>query len=168
MKKYVSANEHYEISKFLYYESDLLDQEKYEDWLDILTEDFVYVVPVKEVRGTDRYDYYSDQNYYFKDDKRGLEDRIKRLLHREGWASKMHTQTRRFISNITASKEDSYIMVEYNIMLARTEPDVVDNALITGRRVDQIVKDADGYQLHSRNLYLDQTSLVIYNLYFPI
>lgn len=170
MKTYVSSNEHYEISRFLFEEAELLDHEDYTQWLALLSDDFTYVVPVKEVRGRNREEYYAGHNYYFKDDRKGLEDRIKRLLHKEGWSSKMHTQTRRFITNIIAFRSDGgdTISVEYNLMLARTEPDIVDSVIITGRRVDQILEGKDGFLLKSRRLYLDQTSVVIYNMYFPI
>lgn len=166
----ITSDEYYRIVQFYFNEAKLLDEEKYDSWLQLLTEDFIYVVPVKEIRGKNRDSYFSSDNFYFKDDRKGLEDRIRRLQHKEGWSSKMHTQTRRFISNVIPSHDyaSGKLEVECNLLLARTEPDIVDNLTLTARRVDTLVESSDGLRISSRKIYLDQTSVVIYNMYFPI
>ena len=37
----------YEVEEFLYQEAELLDERRFEDWLDLLTEDIRYWMPIR-------------------------------------------------------------------------------------------------------------------------
>lgn len=94
------------IETFLYYEARLLDELQFDRWLELLTEDCVYWVPIDPHGGDAR----REVSIHLHD-KRRLEDYIIKL--RTGWAHSQIPQSRtsRQISNVEvwgAGDGDSY------------------------------------------------------------
>ena len=154
-----------EIEKFFYREADLLDSNRLEDWLGLLTEDISYEMPVRTTRERGQPDV-SSQMAHFSEDHRSLELRVKRLGTDFGWAENPPSRTRRFISNIRVEntpnpnevKAYSYFLL-YRSRDASTQPE-----LIAGQRQDVLRKLDGGWKLASRLIIVDQTVLGTRNL----
>ena len=154
-----------EIGEFFYREADLLDSNKLEGWLELLTEDISYEMPVRLTRERGQPDV-SSQTGHFSEDRRSLELRVKRLGTDFGWAENPPSRTRRFISNIRVEntpnpnevKAYSYFLL-YRSRDASTQPE-----LIAGQRQDVLRKLDDGWKLASRLIIVDQTVLGTRNL----
>ena len=61
-----------EIENFLYAEAELLDNRRYEEWLDLFTEDCHYWMPIRSTRvaGDEEHEFTREwENSYFDDDK---------------------------------------------------------------------------------------------------
>jgi len=154
-----------EIGQLFYREAELLDSNRLEDWLELLTEDISYEMPVRITRERGQPDV-SSQTGHFSEDRRSLELRVKRLGTDFGWAENPPSRTRRFISNIRVEntpnpnevKAYSYFLL-YRSRDASTQPE-----LIAGQRQDVLRKLDGGWKLASRLIIVDQTVLGTRNL----
>ena len=78
-----------EIEDFFFKEADLLDEREYDQWLDLLTEDIVYWMPMrKNVSYADRHKDITAENdvAWFHDDKDTLRKRVKQIQTGIHWA----------------------------------------------------------------------------------
>lgn len=154
-----------EVAEFLYREAKLLDSNSLEQWLELLTEDINYEMPLRMTRERGEPDV-SSQTGHFSEDRRSLELRVKRLGTDFGWAENPPSRTRRFISNIrventadpNAVKADSYFLL-YRSRGSSTQVD-----LISGERQDLLRRRDDGWKLASRLILVDQAVLGTRNL----
>jgi len=154
-----------EIGEFFYREAELLDSNRLEDWLELLTEDISYEMPVRITRERGQPDV-SSQTGHFSEDRRSLELRVKRLGTDFGWAENPPSRTRRFISNIRVEntsnpdevKAHSYFLL-YRSRDASTQPE-----LISGQRQDLLRKVDGRWKLASRLIIVDQAVLGTRNL----
>src|SRR5438132_14408414 len=70
---------------FLVGEAELLDRRRFEEWLDLFTDDLVYVAPVRAVRRARKNDVVEDSTL-FEDNKRSMTLRGRRLATDVAWA----------------------------------------------------------------------------------
>lgn len=85
-----------EIEDFLYYEAQLLDAWKLEEWRDLFTEDGHYIVP-----STDNPDGDLEMDLaLIDDDAEGLRGRIQRLMSTYAHIENPRSRTRRLVSNV--------------------------------------------------------------------
>ena len=72
-----------EIEDFLWSEADLLDEHQYDEWLDLFTEDAQYLMPIRRnvpsKEMDSEYIYKNTDMWWYRDDKRILEKRVKQL-----------------------------------------------------------------------------------------
>ncbi|HEU4344566.1 MAG TPA: 3-phenylpropionate/cinnamic acid dioxygenase subunit beta [Candidatus Binatia bacterium] len=154
-----------EVAEFLYREAELLDSNRLEQWLELLTEDINYEMPLRMTRERGQPDV-SSQTGHFSEDRRSLELRVKRLGTDFGWAENPPSRTRRFISNIRVEntadanevKADSYFLL-YRNRGSSTQAD-----LISGERQDLLRRRDGGWKLASRLILVDQAVLGTRNL----
>jgi benzoate/toluate 1,2-dioxygenase subunit beta len=103
-----------EIEQFLYKEARLLDTQKFEEWLDLFTEDACYWVPA----GHDDIDPTTHVSI-IHDDKTAMARRIKRLRSGHAYAQDPASRVHRIISNVelgAVEKADGGLTVN-NMML---------------------------------------------------
>ncbi len=154
-----------EVAAFFYREAELLDSNSLEEWLELLTEDIKYEMPVRITRERGQPDVSSEMGH-FSEDCRSLELRVKRLGTDFGWAENPPSRTRRFISNIRVEntsnpnevKAYSYFLL-YRSRGASTQVD-----LISGERQDLLRKLDGGWKLARRLIIVDQAVLGTRNL----
>jgi 3-phenylpropionate/cinnamic acid dioxygenase small subunit len=82
--------------RFLIHEARLLDEAKFDDWLDLFTHDAVYWVP-SEPAQRDPYDTVS----LIYDDRRLLETRVRRLSSPVIYSQEPRSRTTRIVTNVT-------------------------------------------------------------------
>jgi 3-phenylpropionate/cinnamic acid dioxygenase small subunit len=164
-----------DIEDFLYQEVDLLDERRYEEWLDLLSEDIRYWVPlVRNVkfgeweRETTREQ--MDLNW-FDEGKTTITQRVRQILTGIHWAEEPSSRVSHVLSNIRivdiepsvqAPKE---VTVKSRLLLYRNRV-ATETDLIAGKRQD-VLRQVDGHwKIARRVVKLDQNVLLAKSLTF--
>ena len=154
-----------EVAEFLYREAKLLDSNSLEEWLELLTEDISYEMPLRMTRERGEPDV-SSQMGHFSEDRHSLELRVKRLGTDFGWAENPPSRTRRFISNIRVENtaDPNEVKAGSYFLLYRSRGSSTQADLISGERQDLLRKRDGGWKLASRLILVDQAVLGTRNL----
>ena len=169
-----------EIEQFLYHEARLLDDRKFHEWLDLLTDDIRYWMPVR----SNRYPVISkaisilDGSRYEEDelskegelasmdeDKDSLTRRVARLDTGMAWAEDPPSRTRHFVSNVELEPgaTDSELKVYSNFIMYRTRGETEQDFYV-GKREDILRKEGGQWKVAYRKIVLDQTVLLAKNV----
>ena len=157
----------HEIEQTLYREAALLDAHDYDGWLDLLTDDVTYWVPVRSTRSADD----ADREFsavgeaaFFDEDRRMLELRTTKRQSGYAWSEDPASRTRHCISNVrVVERHGDEVMVNANMIVYRSRLDL-DVDWWVGRRVDRLRKVGGRWKIARREVYLDQTVLTSKNL----
>ena len=146
---------------FLNHEAELLDDWKLSDWMDLLTEDIDYRVPVRVTRERSGGSGFSESSFFMKEDWGSLKARISRLDSEYSWSEDPPTRTRHFVSNVRIKEGDKKdeLNVKTNIMLFRSFGDSTSYDLLSGERHDTLRRAGLSMKLSSRLVLLDHTTL---------
>ncbi|MDD2545917.1 MAG: 3-phenylpropionate/cinnamic acid dioxygenase subunit beta [Burkholderiaceae bacterium] len=163
----VDAETQRRIEQFLYREARLLDHERWDDWLALMTEDIHYWMPSMENRRrTDKKGAYQiDGGAYFNDNLLDLTRRITRFKQPSAWAEDPPTRHAHVISGIEvyAGAQPGEYTVHSTFVNYRSRVER-DNDLLVGRRED-VVRDVDGgLKLARRTILITQAVLMAKNL----
>jgi len=157
------------IEDFLYFEAELLDDRKLRDWLDLLTDDIRYWMPIRH-NTLERPDDVSEElakpgeGFYFNDDKKSLTIRVERVYLKNAWAEMPPSRTRHLISNVRIKKDDgSEIEVHSNFLVYRTRMET-DQDIFVGTRQDILRRIGAGFKIAKRTIILDQAVLSAKNI----
>lgn len=154
-----------EVAGFFYREAELLDSNNLEGWLELLTEDISYEMPVRlnRERGNPGV---SSETSHFSEDRRSLGLRVKRLKTDFGWAEDPPSRTRRFISNIRVetTSNPNEVKARSYLLLYRSRGTSTQVDLISGERQDLLRKVGGNWKLASRVIIVDQAVLGTRNL----
>lgn len=157
----------YEVERFLYDEAAMLDQRRYEEWLDLFTEDTHYFVPIRRTRLQHEIDQEFTQPgemAFFDDDKELLASRVTKLLSGRSWSEDPPSRTRHLVGNVRVVVDDgTELTVESNFHLYRTRLNSEEDSWI-GMRRDRLRRVGDSFQIARRTVFLDQTVLLSRNL----
>lgn len=158
----------HEVSQFIFLESELLDERRFREWLDLLTEDFHYWMPVRESLGTARKisEELSQPGEvaYFDDTKQIMEKRIKRMEIGPAWAEHPPSRTRHMISNIRIKgTSGDEIEVHSNFLTYRSRLEHDQDYFIGARQ--EVLRRVDGQlKIAKRTVILDQAILQAKNI----
>ena len=157
------------IEDFLYLEAELLDDRKLRDWLDLLTDDVRYWMPIRH-NTLERPDDVAEElakpgeGFYFNDDKKSLTIRVERVYLKNAWAEMPPSRTRHLISNVRIKKDDGgEIEVHSNFLVYRTRMET-DQDIFVGTRQDILRRDVAGFKIAKRTIILDQAVLSAKNI----
>jgi 3-phenylpropionate/cinnamic acid dioxygenase small subunit len=157
----------YEVESFLFFEADLLDSRRHDDWLRVLTADIHYWMPVRRTttaREVHREFTEPGAMAFFDDDFAALEMRVRRLSLGRAWAEDPPSRTRRLLSNIRLLAYDgAEVTVGLNFQLYRTRLNSEEDQWI-GRREDVLRREDDGFRLSKRHIFLEQTVILSQNM----
>jgi 3-phenylpropionate/cinnamic acid dioxygenase small subunit len=147
---------HAEIWDFLVNESAALDEHRHGDWLDFLTDDFVYEIPVPRSREDLAQSPYDMTTFLAHESKSFLAMRFARLSSDHAWSEHPPAFVRHFLSNFRVLEEvdGQSWTVATNVLVVRArlpEPTTMSSA---GRR-DTVVATPDGLRLAHRVVHLD-------------
>ena len=143
-----------EVEDFLYYEADLLDEWRLDEWFSLFTEDGAYEVPATDVRGGER----TDTLFIIADDIVQLRGRVNRLKSKNAFAESPHSRTRRLINNVRLlGAEGGDLFVSANFVVYRLKHQAVD--LYIGKYL-YTLRPADGaFKIRRRRVVLDLETL---------
>ena len=169
-----------DVERFLYREARLLDQRRFHEWLDLLTDDIHYWMPVRSTRYPVRSKSISilDIERYVEDEvakegelaildetKETLTNRIARLDTGMAWAEDPPSRTRHIISNIEVEERDSdsELKVYSNFIMYRTRGETEQDFYV-GSREDILRKVDAQWKITYRKIVLDQNVLLAKNV----
>lgn len=159
----------HKIEDFLYLEAELLDDRKLREWLDLLTDDVRYWMPIR-YNPLERPGDLSDElakpgdGYYFDDDKKSLGLRIERVYVKSAWAEMPPSRTRHLISNVRIKNDDGReIEVHSNFLVYRTRLET-DQDIFVGMKRDILRRVDDSFKIAKRTIILDQAVLNAKNI----
>jgi 3-phenylpropionate/cinnamic acid dioxygenase small subunit len=165
-----SPDVHYEISQFLFDEAALLDERRFDEWLELIADDIRYWMPTRVNRLYRQRELEIAQpgeTAFFDDDKARLRLRVERLKTARAWAEEPPSRARRLISNIRAWHANSpdEVQVSASFILYRSRREK-DEDLFVGVRRDILRRTAKpaGWEIARRTIILDQTVLSALNL----
>jgi len=150
----------FEVEQFLYAEAALLDARRYRDWLALIADDIHYWMPIRRTVTTSdiaREFTKPGDMAFFDDDREMLEMRVKKLGAGSAWSEDPPSRSRHFVSNVRILEvTGDEITLEACFHLYRTRLNTEVDSWI-GRRVDVLRRQASGFLIAKRHLFLDQT-----------
>jgi 3-phenylpropionate/cinnamic acid dioxygenase small subunit len=161
-----------EIEDFFYKEADLLDERDYDRWLELLTEDIVYWMPMRKnvsYANRDRDITAENDVAWFHDDKETLRKRVKQIQTGLHWADEPISRVSHLITNIrlaeptTALDEGAKTTTKCRFIVYRNRLEAETDFLI-GRREDTLTRVDGELKLARRKIILDQSVLLAKNL----
>jgi phthalate 3,4-dioxygenase subunit beta len=157
---------HLEAHQFLVDEAWLLDAQRYEDWLDTLTDDIRYVMPVRVTTARGAGFDTSPGMAHFDEDKYSLSQRVARFATEHAWTEDPPSRLRHFVTNVRtfACDDAAQLIVESAELLFRSRGDVNESALMSCGREDVLRRCGDGWKLASRTITADESVLRMQNL----
>ena len=156
------------LEQFYYREAELLDDYKFEEWLELFTETIRYRVPSRQNRlrqDNSQSESASDEFSLFDDNKLTLGWRVRQQQLQTHWAENPRSRTRHIITNVRVQSEDDAerLTVRSNFFCYRNRlQDEVD--IWVGTRRDELVEIDGKLLIDSRTVYLDQSVVLSKNL----
>jgi 3-phenylpropionate/cinnamic acid dioxygenase small subunit len=151
-----------DVCQFLYREARTLDEQRFEDWLAMLTEDVVYEMPLTLTREkAEQARVHDPEMQYFAENIHSLRMRVARLGTEYAWAEDPPTRTRHLVLNVEVEpNEDESEVVAHSAFLVYANRGVLgDWDTLVGRREDVLVRAEQDWKIRRRVLYLDQAVL---------
>jgi 3-phenylpropionate/cinnamic acid dioxygenase small subunit len=156
-----------QVLMFLYHEAYLLDNWNLEEWLQLLSDDVVYLMPVRVTRERKDGPGFVEGPYHFEENKASLTLRIKRLQTQFAWGEDPLPRTRRFISNVLVhfiDRENEWGVIS-SLLFVRNRGDMPDLAFLSAERHDVIRQTPEGLRLARRMILPDQAVLGLESLF---
>jgi len=157
-----------EIEAFLYHEAELLDERRYEEWLDLFTEDAHYFMPMRRNVPHDEPEREftragTDVNW-FDEGKDTLTRRVKQILTGIHWAEEPPSRTCHIVSNVQVLAADpAEVTVKSRFLVYRNRVETETDFLV-GKREDVLRRRDGGWKIARRKIVLDQNVLLAKNL----
>jgi 3-phenylpropionate/cinnamic acid dioxygenase small subunit len=151
----------------LNHEAELLDDNRLDEWLELLDPEIDYSIPIRLTTGRKNGAGFSDEGYHMLEDYPSLATRVKRLESDFAWAEDPPSRARRFVSNVrvtTSAENTQALSVRSNLLIYRGRLDTVEFELISGERQDVLVPVDDGLKLRRRVVLFDHSTLPAKNL----
>ena len=164
-----------EIEQFLYQEAELLDERQFEDWLDLLTEDIRYWMPMRrnvKFGELDREFTREGQDInWFDEGKDTLVRRVNQILTGVHWAEEPLSRICHSVSNVQVLKatpsvsQATEVNVKCRFLIYRNRVQTETDFLV-GKR-EEVLRSVDGqWKIAQRKIILDQNVLLAKNLTF--
>ena len=161
-----------EIEAFLYREAELLDERRYEEWLDLFTEDTHYFMPMRRNVPHDEPEREftragADVNW-FDEGKDTLTRRVKQILTGIHWAEEPPSRICHLISNVQVlaapnGATPAEVTVKSRFLVYRNRVETETDFLV-GKREDLLRREPGGWKIARRKIVLDQNVLLAKNL----
>jgi ethylbenzene dioxygenase subunit beta len=161
-----------ELTELLHDEAELLDDGRLAEWLELLTDDVRYVVPVrihKEVTGDSRVTGVRDDSFHLDEDRTSLQMRVDRIDTGFAWAEEPPSRIRHFVSNVRVRRQpdtDDEVAVRSNVLVYRSRWDRPHYDVMTAERRDRFRRVDGDWKLAHRTVVLDNTTVPMLNLTF--
>jgi phthalate 3,4-dioxygenase beta subunit len=159
---------HLAANRFLVEEAAILDAGDWSSWLDLLTDDVRYVMPVRVTTVHDAgYDDRADMAH-FDEDRYAIEKRVQRLMTDHAWTEDPRSRTRHLVTNVRcfpapSDDDGAAVVVESTLLLFRSRGDRPAEYVCALRR-DLLRSDGDRYLLADRRITVEESVLRTQNL----
>jgi 3-phenylpropionate/cinnamic acid dioxygenase small subunit len=149
---------------FLLNEAEILDAGDYKEWLNCLTDDVIYQIPVRVTRERNAATSFSNTAWHMNEDRASLEMRIARTYTEYNWSEDPASRTRHFLTNFRLAEassegENTEVKLKSNLLLYRSKFDQTSYHLISAERQDTLRKIGDEWKICRRLVLLDHTTM---------
>lgn len=164
----MSSDLWHEVYQFLSQEARLLDERRFEEWVELFTDDAFYWAPPRLNRlskdSAEEIGILGDLAY-FEEDKQSLRGRVIRLRTGKAWAEEPPSRTRHIISNIQVEpgENDSQAQVRSDFIVFRSHLET-DQDFFVGTRQDILRKANGQWKIARRTIILDHAVLTAKNI----
>ncbi len=161
-----------EVEEFFHAEADLLDEREYDEWLDLLTDDIVYWMPMRKnvsYKNRDTDTTAEDDIAWIHDDKETLIKRVRQIQTGVHWADEPISRISHLITNIRLAEpisslaEGEKLTTKCRFLVYRNRLETETDLLI-GRREDTLTRIDGKLRVARRKIILDQSTLLAKNL----
>ena len=160
---------------FLYHEAELLDERRYEEWLELLADDVRYWMPMRRnVKFGELEREFTREGQdvnWFDEGKETLTRRVQQILTGVHWAEEPLSRICHMVSNVQllavepSVLEPSEVTVKSRFLIYRNRVETETDILV-GKRED-VLRRVDGrWRVSRRKIVLDQSVLLSKNLTF--
>ena len=157
-----------EVERLFCVEAQLLDERRFDEWLDLLHEDVRYWMPiarnVRFDRPEDEYTRAHSEANWFDEGKDTLRKRVQQIQGGDHWAEEPRSRTTHLVANVNVEGTDGpeiEVKSRFIVCANRLEHDV---DLFVGKRVDVLRRENGKLKVWRRTIYLDQSVLLSRNL----
>ena len=164
-----------DVEDFLYREAELLDERRYEAWLDLFTEDVRYWMPMRRnVPADDTQREFTREGLdvnWFDEGKDTLTRRVKQILTGVHWAEQPPSRICHMVANVQilraspAGPAPTEVNVKSRFLLYRNRVETETDFLV-GKREDLLRRLNGDWKIARRKIVLDQNVLLAKNLTF--
>ena len=164
-----------EVSEFLYQEVEILDERNFGEWLDLLTDDIRYWMPMRRnVKSNEMDREFTREGQdinWFDEGKDTLERRVHQILTGVHWAEEPLSRIRHFITNVQllsatpSASSAAEVSTRCRFLVYRNRVETETDFLI-GKREDTLKKVSGDWKIAERKITLDQNVLLAKNLTF--
>jgi 3-phenylpropionate/cinnamic acid dioxygenase small subunit len=157
-----------DIEEFLYAEAELLDERRFTEWLDLLTDDVRYWMPMRRnVKfGEQEHENTREQQdmNWFDEGKATLTQRVQQILTGVHWAEEPLSRVCHMVSNVQLVHViPAEVTVKSRFLIYRNRlQDETD--FFVGKREDVLRRVDDQWKITRRKILLDQNVLLAKNL----
>ena len=157
-----------EVERFFSAEAELLDERRFDEWLDLLHEDVRYWMPIAR---NVRYDQpeleytreHSEANW-FDEGKDILRKRVQQIMGGDHWAEEPRSRTTHLVANVRIESTKGPDITAKSRFVVYTNRLEHDTDLFVGKRVDVLRRENGKLKVLRRAIYLDQSVLLSRNL----
>ena len=164
-----------EIERFLYQEAEFLDERQFEDWLDLLTEDIRYWMPMRRnVKFGELDREFTREGHdinWFDEGKDTLIRRVNQILTGVHWAEEPLSRICHLVSNVQilnatpSVSQPTEVRIKCRFLIYRNRVETETDFLV-GKR-EELLRNVDGqWKIAQRKIILDQNVLLAKNLTF--
>jgi 3-phenylpropionate/cinnamic acid dioxygenase small subunit len=164
-----------EVEALLYREAELLDDRRFEDWLDLFTEDVRYWMPMRRnVPAEEPAREFTREGVdvnWFDEGKDTLSRRVKQIRTGVHWAEQPPSRICHMVSNVQllgAPSDDASpaeVTVKSRFLIYRNRVET-ETDLLVGKREDRLRRVDGAWRIARRKIILDQSVLLVKNLTF--
>jgi len=164
-----------DVANFLYHEAEVLDERRYEEWLDLLADDVRYWMPLRrnvKLGELEREFTREGQDVnWFDEGKDTLTRRVQQILTGVHWAEEPLSRLCHMVSNVQllgaepSVLEPARVTVKSRFLIYRNRVETETDILV-GKREDTLRRVDGGWKISRRKIVLDQNVLMTKNLTF--
>lgn len=157
----------WEIEQYLYHEARLLDERRYEEWLELMAEDISYEMPLRvdRLRRDEKRFKVADEIKIFDDDLAGLKIRVKRIRSGTAWSEDPRSRARHLVSNVQIARAEKpgeiKVTCVFMVYVSRMDE---EPSIFSGQRQDILRRSEEGWKIAERWLLGDQSVIPSNNL----
>lgn len=156
------------VERFLHREAELLDERRFEAWLDLFAADARYWMPLHRNFAFGREEEERTREgrdlCWFDEGKFELEQRVVQLRTGRHWAEEPVSRTSHMISNIEVRELDGSELESRCRFLVYRNRTEAEWDLFVGKREDRLRREGDDFRIAHRRIFLDQNVLLAKNL----
>ena len=159
-----------DVERFLYREAELLDDRRYEEWLDLWTDDAHYFMPIRRNIKFGQWDAENTSELtdisWFDEGKQTLTSRVVQLNTGIHWSEEPPSRTCHMVSTVRIDEiRGDEVVVHSRFLIYRNRLADEQNFFV-GKREDVLRRVEGQWKIASRKVILDQSVLLSKNVTF--